>query len=94
MNENINISRRKYQCRFLLSSRNAESRRVWVAGLVVGEVCSQPSHWASSRTLDQWLSAEGICGIQGVDTRALTKKWVAVIGSWGHEGGVLFWSGG
>lgn len=54
--------------------KNVESRRVWVAGLVVGEVCEQPSHWAASRTLNQWLIAEGICGIQGIDTRALTKK--------------------
>ncbi|KAG0725356.1 CAD protein [Chionoecetes opilio] len=54
--------------------RNVESRRVWVSGLVVGEVCEQPSHWASVSTLHEWLQAEGVCGIQGVDTRALTKK--------------------
>lgn len=54
--------------------KNVESRRVWVSGLVVGEVCDQPSHWAAVRTLHQWLEAEGVCGIHGVDTRALTKK--------------------
>ncbi|XP_045107647.1 CAD protein-like isoform X4 [Portunus trituberculatus] len=54
--------------------KNMESRRVWVSGLVVGEVCQQPSHWASVRTLHQWLQSEGVCGIHGVDTRTLTKK--------------------
>ncbi|CAL4059135.1 unnamed protein product, partial [Meganyctiphanes norvegica] len=51
-----------------------ESSRIWASGLVVGELCTQPSHWASVRTLHNWLEAEGITGIQGIDTRALTKK--------------------
>ena len=32
-----------------------------------------PSHWASGRTLGVWLKEEGVPGIEGVDTRALTK---------------------
>lgn len=48
---------------------------MWVGGLVVGELCDQPSHWASARTLHEWLQQEGVTGIQGVDTRELTKRF-------------------
>jgi carbamoyl-phosphate synthase small subunit len=51
-----------------------ESDRVQVQGLVIHELCHNPYHWASTRTLDKWLSDEGIPGIYGVDTRRLTKK--------------------
>ena len=51
----------------------AESGRIWAGGLVVGEHCETPSHWASGRTLGEWMKEEGIPGIEGVDTRALTK---------------------
>jgi carbamoyl-phosphate synthase small subunit len=51
-----------------------ESERIQVQGLVIHELCEEPYHWASTRTLDKWLSDEGIPGIYGVDTRRLTKK--------------------
>jgi carbamoyl-phosphate synthase small subunit len=51
-----------------------ESDRIQVQGLVIHELCHNPYHWASTRTLDKWLSDEGIPGIYGVDTRRLTKK--------------------
>jgi carbamoyl-phosphate synthase small subunit len=51
-----------------------ESDRIQVQGLVIHELCHNPYHWASTRTLDKWLSDEGIPGIYGVDTRHLTKK--------------------
>ena len=51
-----------------------ESDRIQVQGLVIHELCQTPHHWASTRTLDKWLSDEGIVGIYGVDTRCLTKK--------------------
>ncbi|XP_036922614.1 CAD protein isoform X5 [Sturnira hondurensis] len=51
-----------------------ESSGIHVAGLVVGECCSTPSHWSASRTLHEWLQQHGIPGLQGVDTRELTKK--------------------
>uniref|UniRef100_A0A2P2HXN8 CAD protein-like n=2 Tax=Hirondellea gigas TaxID=1518452 RepID=A0A2P2HXN8_9CRUS len=54
--------------------RWSESWRVWVSGLVVGELCEEPSHWASVKTLGTWLKEEGITGIQGIDTRELTKR--------------------
>ncbi len=51
-----------------------ESDRIQVQGLVIHELCHAPHHWASTRTLDKWLSDEGIPGIYGIDTRRLTKK--------------------
>jgi len=50
-----------------------ESERVQVSGLVVSELCERPSHYASGSTLSAWLSADGVPGISGVDTRALTE---------------------
>uniref|UniRef100_A0A8C2RFB8 Dihydroorotase n=1 Tax=Capra hircus TaxID=9925 RepID=A0A8C2RFB8_CAPHI len=51
-----------------------ESSGIHVAGLVVGECCPTPSHWSASCTLHEWLQQHGIPGLQGVDTRELTKK--------------------
>jgi len=51
-----------------------ESDDIKVTGYVVHELCKNPYHWASQRTLDQWLKDENIPGIYGVDTRKLTKK--------------------
>ncbi len=51
-----------------------ESRRIQVRGFVVREECTEPSHWQSNGTLHEYLSASGIPGISGIDTRALTRK--------------------
>lgn len=51
-----------------------ESDGIKVRGLVVHSLCETPSHWASSCTLHDWLLEENIPGIQGIDTRELTKK--------------------
>ncbi len=51
-----------------------ESDRIQTSGLVIQELCTGPHHWASKRTLDQWLADENIPGIYGIDTRRLTKK--------------------
>jgi carbamoyl-phosphate synthase small subunit len=53
---------------------NFESDRAQVSGVVVSEVCRAPSHWRSKRSLDEWLYEEGVPGIEGVDTRELTKR--------------------
>jgi carbamoyl-phosphate synthase small subunit len=50
-----------------------ESEAVQVAGLVVSSHCVSPSHHSSRMTLDQWLRSEGVPGVCGVDTRALTR---------------------
>ena len=51
-----------------------ESDGIKAAGLVVHSLCQKPSHWASRRTLHDWLVSENIPGISDIDTRALTKK--------------------
>lgn len=51
-----------------------ESDRVQVGGLVVSELCDEPSHFASTSTLASWLEYHQVPGIQGVDTRALTER--------------------
>lgn len=51
-----------------------ESGGVKVEGFAVREACSMPSHRASERDIDEFLRDEGIPGISGIDTRALTLK--------------------
>lgn len=51
-----------------------ESENIKVTGLVIHELCKQPYHWASTKTLDEWLKSENVPGIYGIDTRKLTKK--------------------
>ena len=48
--------------------------KIWVAGLIVDEICEKPSHWRSEKTLSEWMKEYNIPGISGVDTRALTKR--------------------
>ncbi|MCG2624649.1 glutamine-hydrolyzing carbamoyl-phosphate synthase small subunit [Arthrobacter sp. I2-34] len=56
-----------------VNDEDAESRRIWVAGYVVRDAARRPSNWRSERSLDEELVAQGIVGIQGVDTRAITR---------------------
>lgn len=53
-----------------------ESHRIWAAGLIVDQVSesSQYSHWNAVQSLQDWMVAEKIPGISGIDTRALTMK--------------------
>ncbi|XP_011489670.1 CAD protein [Oryzias latipes] len=55
-------------------SRWFESRKIQAAALVIGELSENPSHWSSVKSLDEWLKEHGVPGLQGVDTRRLTKK--------------------
>jgi carbamoyl-phosphate synthase small subunit len=54
--------------------RYFESESIKATGLVIHELCEKPYHWASTKTLDEWLKNENIPGIYGIDTRKLTKK--------------------
>src|SRR5215204_3450540 len=49
-----------------------ESRRPWVAGLVVREYSDLPSHAGSTGTIHEFLERHGIPGIARIDTRSLT----------------------
>ena len=50
-----------------------ESARIWVAGYVVREPARRASSWRATGDLEDRLAAEGVVGICGVDTRALTR---------------------
>src|SRR6266516_2873948 len=52
---------------------NFESDSVKVKGFVVHSL-SRPSHWSNHRTLDEWLTEQGVPGIARVDTRGLTQR--------------------
>ena len=56
-----------------VNASDDESARVQVRGFVVRELTDLPSHWQSTRTLDDYLVAAGIPGVAGIDTRALTR---------------------
>jgi carbamoyl-phosphate synthase small subunit len=56
-----------------VNDEDPESSRVWVAGYVVRDPARVPSSWRSRRTLDDELRSQGVVGISGVDTRALTR---------------------
>ncbi len=50
-----------------------ESSRIWVSGYVVRDPARRASSWRSTRGLADELTAQGVVGISGVDTRALTR---------------------
>jgi carbamoyl-phosphate synthase small subunit len=56
-----------------VNREDAESRKIWVAGYIVRDAARRPSNWRSERSLDEELIEQGIIGIQGVDTRAITR---------------------
>ena len=57
-----------------INSDDYESARIQVSGFIVREHCDTPSHGASDRTIHQFLESQGIPGISGVDTRAITRR--------------------
>jgi carbamoyl-phosphate synthase small subunit len=50
-----------------------ESRKVQVTGVLVREYTPHPSNWASKRSLATLLEESGVIGVEGIDTRALTR---------------------
>jgi carbamoyl-phosphate synthase small subunit len=61
-----------------VNDEDNESRQPWIAGLVVREASDHPSNWRSKGTIDAYLKRAGIPGIEGIDTRALTRHLRAV----------------
>ena len=51
-----------------------QSRKSFVGGLIVGELCEKPSSSSMEKTLAEFLTAEKIACLYDVDTRALTRK--------------------
>jgi carbamoyl-phosphate synthase small subunit len=56
-----------------VNDEDQESRRIWVAGYVVRDPSRISSNWRATRGLEEQLAEQGIVGISGIDTRALTR---------------------
>jgi carbamoyl-phosphate synthase small subunit len=56
-----------------VNTEDPESGRPWAEGFVVREASPVASSWRATTTLDAYLRDHGIVGIQGIDTRALTR---------------------
>jgi carbamoyl-phosphate synthase small subunit len=51
-----------------------ESETLQPTGFIVKEACETPSNWRATRSLHQFLQEKGLVAIEGLDTRAVTKK--------------------
>jgi carbamoyl-phosphate synthase small subunit len=56
-----------------MNTPDEESKQIWVSGFVVRNPSPISSNWRSERTLEDDLIEQGIVGIRGVDTRAITR---------------------
>lgn len=57
-----------------VNEADVESSRPHLSGFIVKELSQHPSSWRSQKSLDTYLRDCGIAGIQGIDTRALTRQ--------------------
>jgi carbamoyl-phosphate synthase small subunit len=57
-----------------MNDEDPESRRIWVEGFVVRDPARRVSNHRATRSLDDDLEGQGIVGISGIDTRALTRR--------------------
>ncbi|MBI5630634.1 MAG: glutamine-hydrolyzing carbamoyl-phosphate synthase small subunit [Elusimicrobia bacterium] len=57
-----------------ITAEDNESRKAFLSGLVVRELCRHPSNWQSVESAQFFLKKHGIAAIEGVDTRALTLR--------------------
>ena len=56
-----------------VNPEDVESGRPFVQGFIVKEYWARPSNWRARQSLSDYLAANGIPGIQGIDTRALVR---------------------
>lgn len=57
-----------------VNDADVESARVQVSGFVVRELARRPSNYRSTDSLDAYLREQGVLGLAGIDTRALTRR--------------------
>ena len=57
-----------------INKEDMESDKIYVAGFIVKEYQSFYSNWRAEKSLGSWLSENKILGVEGIDTRALTKR--------------------
>ncbi len=68
-----------------VNEEDVESAKPYVEGFIVKEYLDFPSNWRMTKSLGQYLKENGIVGIQGIDTRALTRH----IRDFGAQPGVI-----
>ncbi|MEK6526585.1 MAG: glutamine-hydrolyzing carbamoyl-phosphate synthase small subunit [Nitrospirota bacterium] len=56
-----------------VTREDTESRRIWAEGFVVRESSRRPSNWRGEQSLHDYLRQSRVVGIEGLDTRALTR---------------------
>ncbi len=56
-----------------INPQDMESSKIHLTALITKECCKQPSNWRSTLSLPQYLQKTGIPGVEGIDTRALTR---------------------
>lgn len=56
-----------------MNTTDEESSKIWVSGFVVRNPSPVASNWRAERSLESDLIANGVVGISGVDTRAITR---------------------
>jgi len=56
-----------------VNDEDVESAKPYAEGFIVKEYLDIPSNWRMKKSLHQYLKENGIVGIQGIDTRALTR---------------------
>ncbi len=56
-----------------VTREDVESRRIWAEGFVVRESSRHPSNWRAEQALDAYLREARVVGIDGIDTRTLTR---------------------
>lgn len=56
-----------------INSEDMESGKIQVSGFAVRELCRWPSNYRSQQSLEEWFKSQNIIGIEGIDTRALTR---------------------
>ncbi len=55
------------------NTRDRESEQVWASGFIVGELSELYSNFEAEFGLDEYLNAQGVMGIGGIDTRRLVR---------------------
>jgi len=56
-----------------VNDEDPESRRIWVSGYIVRDPSRVVSNWRADQSLDDALVGDGVVGISGIDTRAVTR---------------------
>jgi carbamoyl-phosphate synthase small subunit len=63
-----------HQGNYGVNDADAEAPRPWVRGFVMREATRAPSSWRAQESLPAYLERHGVVGIEGIDTRRLTKR--------------------